>query len=127
MTMDKVIFKDDNHRKFYEDNIRRTQSEMDPYRKAFFYTAGLTSETRREINDIYDYDDECIILNALKQPWQTGTSQKVTRLAYNLYNGYVGTESESKELYTPYMLFESELIIYMLEAVKILNDCYTNN
>jgi hypothetical protein len=65
---------DNRHREFYEGCIQRTNSVDDPYRKALFYTLGLTDETRRNINHLYDFEERGIDFTGLFEPWQTGTS-----------------------------------------------------
>lgn len=111
------------HRRFYEDCINRTNSHSDPYRKALFYTLGLTDETRRYINSLYDFEERGVSFEGLFQPWQTGTSLKVTRMAFNLYNGFAGDTGENKtdepEQYTPDNLFCTGLAVYFFEAVKL--------
>lgn len=113
-----IIFKDEKHRTFYEEQVQKTNSAADPYRKAFFYTLGLTGETRRNINCLYNYNERCIDLGGLRGGWQTGESIKVCRLAFNLYNGYTGS-GKAARMFTPEELFCSGLIAYMLEAVRI--------
>lgn len=115
-------FKDLEHEQFYEGNIRMTRSQQDPYRKAFFYLLGLTPQTRRHIRDVYDYKESCIRLEGLEQGWQTGTSAKLTRLAFNLFNGYTGnreTDRDHSRNYSPYHLFDTSLMPYFFEAVKL--------
>lgn len=119
-------FKDKEHKDFYFMQIARTHSSKDPFRKALFYTLGLTGETREHINDLYDFKENCIDFEGLKKPWQTGGTGKVTRLAFNLYNGYCGEadEKDCPSRYTPYNLFDCEFLPYMLEAVKVLLEAY---
>lgn len=117
----KVIFMNDKHRAFYEEQVKKTSSYEDPCRKALFYALGLTEETCRNIKRLYNFKERCIEFDALGDEWQTGTSGRVCRLAFNLYNGLHGEQDdgESAEEYTPYGLFDCGLILYMLEAVKI--------
>lgn len=113
-----IKFLCDAHKAFYFEQVKRTNAEDDPYRKALFYALGLTDETRRNINQLYDFNERCINLSGLRKPWQTGSSVKVCRLAFNLYNGHTGS-GKAAPLFTPYELFGCSLIDYMLEAVKI--------
>ena len=41
-----IKFKNKEHEKFYEQCLGRTGS-LDPYHKAFFYTMGISGETRK--------------------------------------------------------------------------------
>lgn len=120
-----IMFKNDQHRQFYEEQIEKTNSYTDRYRKAFFYALGLLEDTRRNINQLYDFEERGIDVTGLRKPWQTSGSIKVCRLAFNLYNGYTGS-GKAAPLFTPYELFDSGLINYMLEAVKIRYSDYSH-
>lgn len=120
-------FKDDEHKTFFEKQVEKTNSTNDPYRKALFYTLGLTEETRRNIKSLYDYEENCIDFEGLNKGWQTGTTIKVCRLAFNLFNGLYGQQDEAENHmnYTPYGLFDCGLMDYMLEAVRIRYEEYS--
>lgn len=125
-----LIFKDIEHEQFYEGNLRMTNSLHDPYRQAFFYILGLTTQTRQHIHDLYDYEEQGIRLEALGQGWQTSTSVKMTRLAFNLYNGYTGdaeTGRDHPRYYSPYQLFDTGLMPYFFEAIKLRYAEYTRS
>jgi len=127
MTRDKedagMIFMDNRHREFYEDCISRTNAASDPYRKALFYTLGLTDETRRNINHLYDFEERGINFDGLFGGFQTSGSLKVTRMAFNLYNGFTGDtggqKSDAPDFYSPYHLYDTGLMAYFFEAVKL--------
>lgn len=115
-------FKDGLHQDFFEKMVARTHSQKDSYRKALFYVLGLTAETRNNINTLYDFKEKGILfdgLNGPKSAWQTGTSIRITQLAFNLYNGYCGETDAEAANFTPENLFCDCLLPYMLEAVKI--------
>lgn len=121
-------FKDLKHHQFYEGMMRTTRSHDDPYRKALFYLFGLTEETRMHIRDLYDFEDNRIKLEGLHQAWQTGSTIKLARLAFNLYNGYVGDEErDAARNYSPYFMFDTGLLPYFFEAVKLRYAEYANN
>jgi hypothetical protein len=119
----KQLFKDDEHRTFYEECLRRAPN--DSYHRALFYTLGLTPETRKHINQLYDFRERCIEFEGLNKAWQTGTTLKVCRLAFNLFNGYNGTDESEAGRFTPYYLFCCTLAEYMLEAIRIRYSEYT--
>ncbi len=54
---------------------------------------------------------------ALHEGWQTGGSARLTRLAFNLWNGYVEKGEES--LSTPYEMFDCGYAPYFYEAIRI--------
>ena len=116
-----MLFKDNKHQEFFEENVRKTNSAGDPYREALFYTLGLTGETRNNIADLYDFEENAIKPEGIKNPWQTGTSSRVTRLAFNLYNGYHGNDELNDDVgrYTPENIFCDGLMFYFFEAVKL--------
>lgn len=61
-------------------------------------------------------ESNSIIPEGLDAPWQTGTSLKVCRLAFNLYNGYC---KECTRDYTTYELFDTAIREYMWKAVQL--------
>lgn len=119
-------FVDEEHKVFFEQMVAKTRTQDDVYRKAFFYTLGLTATTRHNIGDIYDFMEHCPKFDAVRKGWQTSTGVKVTRLAFNLYNGYDGKgKADSHDQYTPYELFADGLMEFMFEAVRIRYPEYT--
>lgn len=120
-----MIFKDKEHEDFYNFNVKETNSNDDPYRQSLFYLLGLTKETRQNIDRLYNFKEQCIEFDGLTDPWQTGTTTKITRLAFNLFNGFSGNDDSYS--YTPYYLFDNSLMIYMLEAVKLLYSAYAKD
>ncbi|MBG9795488.1 hypothetical protein ABD76_24735 [Paenibacillus dendritiformis] len=122
-----MIFKDLAHEQFYEGNVIRTHRQHDPYRKALFYLLGLTEDTRRNINDLYNFKEDSIRLEGLNEGWQTGTTSRLTRLAFNLYTGYTGESEEDARYYSPYYLFDNGLLPYFFEAVKLRYPSYASD
>ena len=83
-----MIFKDDRHENaFYQILDRMQLSYSDPERTALAYLLALNEDCYTHINDLYDFEERVIIAEGLNQEWQTHTSLKTTRLAFNLYNG----------------------------------------
>ena len=52
------------HMIFYCENVIKTKSERDVYRKAFFYTLGILVTTRTNIDSLYDFQSNCPKLDA---------------------------------------------------------------
>jgi hypothetical protein len=123
-----MLFKDAEHQTFFEENVVKTNSIKDPYRQALFYTLGLVDETRKYINHLYDFKERGPRYDGLNEPWQTGTSKRVTRLAFNLYNNFHGDDEdvpgERSGLYTPEDIFACGLMVYFFEAVKLRHPEY---
>lgn len=62
--------------------------DCDPYRSAVAYLIALDRVLYEHKQDVFDFDRGVIIPECLNKGWQTGTSKKTTRLAFNLWNGY---------------------------------------
>lgn len=132
-----MIFKDDRHENaFYQILDRMQLSYSDPERTALAYLLALNEDCRSHINDLYDFEERVILPEGLDQEWQTHTSLKTTRLAFNLYNGYcydgqTYTDPEGYEndlpskYYCPVYLFACSYGPYYWEAIKIRYPEYT--
>lgn len=113
--MKKLRFISDLHEQFMLEAISRTK--CDPYHQACFYLFGLTTETRENINSLFDFQQDSIRPNGLDAGWQTSATARITRLAFNLWNGYVS--AQNYQLYTPEDLFACEYALYFMEALKL--------
>ena len=127
-----ISFRDIEHLMFFKNNVDRTGSESDTYRKAFFYTVGILPLTREHIDNLYDFESNCPRLEAIAETWQTDRTLQLCRLALNLYNGFrhSGTlwddlEPDMNGNFTPYELFETPDAFFMLEAIKVRYPTYT--
>jgi len=114
-------FMDDDHQVFYERMI--SAHKNDGYHRGLFYLLSLLPDTRRHINDLYNSKDDEIRLAGLHKAWQTGGSIRISRLAFNLFNGYDGFDGEKQDepasLYTPDALLDSSFCEYCLEACRL--------
>ena len=124
-----IKFRDEQHEKNY-NFILDMMSYSDIERKALAYLFALDTVCFEHIRDLYDFSDNCILLSGLDKGWQTGTSGRTTRLAFNLYNGYcsdgetyIGSDGTPDSLpsayYSPAYLFCCEYAKYYVEALKI--------
>ena len=84
-----MIFIDDAHRDFYESEM--TALKDDCHHRALVYTIGICSDTRRNFSAMYDKKERAIISDSIYAAWQTGSSTKLTRLAFNLFTDRVPT------------------------------------
>jgi hypothetical protein len=66
------------------------------------------------IAQVFDFADDSIHLNCMKAGWQTSGSARLTRLAFNLWNGWNGDGYA-----TPDDLFDCDYAPYMMEAIKL--------
>lgn len=80
----KIFFSSDAHEKFYYEKLKESRCK-DVYHKALWYCLGISADTRRNINRIYDFKKSCVKTECLREGWQTSGSGKVVRMALNLY------------------------------------------
>ena len=110
--------------------IRTLMKRSDIERKVLAYLFSLDVVCCIHIREIYNFDENTIIPNALDKEWQTSTSRKTTRLAFNLFNGccsdgetYIGSDTFEELLpsayFTPVNLFCCEYAPYYIEALKM--------
>ena len=98
------------------------------YHKAFCYCLGISVDTRRNINSIYDFKTGCVKTECLHEGWQTSGSVKVVRRAFNLYcnaipnvDDYKDTEEQINECrkYSVEELFCCAYEPYFWQAIQI--------
>jgi len=92
-------------------------NQTDVYHKAFFYCMGVCETTRKHIEVLFDFKVGGIVTENLHLPFQTGTSYKVTRMAFNLWNGYVEEGAESST--SPSSLFACEYAAEFHQAIQL--------
>ena len=78
------------------DKLQRMMEQIILSNKALCYCLGISDDTRRNINRIYDFKTGCVKPECLHDGWQTSGSEKVVRMAFNLYCN--GTPSVDDEL-----------------------------
>lgn len=113
--MEDISFRDREHKVFYYEIITKTRNS-DAYHRAFFYTMGICAETRRNIKALFDFKNDGIIPEGLSSPWQTGSTRRLCRLAFNLWNGW--TEEGKERHSSPYDLFDCSFAPYFFEAIR---------
>ena len=96
--------------------LKRT-GNTDSYHQAFFYCVGISDTTRRNVERIFDFKQGHIKPAGLHEGWQTGGSIRLTRLAFNLWNGY--TEKGDEQMSTPYEIFDCGYAPYFFEAIRL--------
>lgn len=97
-------FANDEHERFYNDHADITARGRDY--AALVYTLGISGSCRQHFARLYDAKDRSINPDALADGWQTGSSRRIARAAFNLFT-YQIPEGESAEDYTPKELFSS--------------------
>lgn len=122
--MNPVQFMDKEHENFYSQMLGRT-ARHDAYHRAFFYTVGMGRDTRRNIQDLFDFTEDCIKPEGLEKSWQTGGTNRLCRLAFNLWNGWV--EEGKERLSSPNELFDCGYAPYLFEAIRLRYPEYCRN
>ena len=114
-----MYFKDMEHTFFYMEKKKECK-RPDPYNTTIFYLFGLTEETRKHFDRVFNMEEGLIIPEGLNEPWQTGTTIAITRLAFNLYNGFTGREEiDTPEKYSVENIFcKTGLALYFYEAIR---------
>jgi len=114
--MELIKFNSEAHESFYKEMLTRT-IQLDVYHKAFFYCIGACDTTRKHIDDLFDFKEGGIKPEGLREAFQTGTSYKVTRMSFNLWNNFV--EEGAGDLTTPSSLYACEYANEFNQAIKL--------
>ena len=124
-------FRDTEHELTYNKILKKLEND-ECYHKSLAYLIALDTVCRQHISDMFDFEEDVIKPECcLNKPWQTGTSRKTTRLAFNLWNGYnsEGEPLEEEHLspnYTPEHIFSCSYAPYYWQAIKLRYPEYTN-
>lgn len=117
-------FISDEHKTAYTELFKSLPDDV--YHKSLAYLLTLDNVCRRHISELFNLEERTIIPAALSQPWQTGTSLKTTRLAFNLYTGYVNwCPDEDLGRCSAAEIFCCSYAPYYWEAIKIRYPEYT--
>lgn len=128
----KLSFSDADHEAFYTGKLEQAKQEghrVDSYFRSLIYLCGLCHDTRIHFNRLFEWEEWCICPESLFDGWQTGTTAKITRLAFNLWNGYGFEDPDSKNIsasFLPDELFCCEVQSYFFEAIKLRYPEYVN-
>lgn len=112
----KIRFMDKEHKAFFARMMAKSQKQ-DCYHQALFYTLGLNPDTRANVDSLFDFKMDWIMPEHFHAPWQTGGSYRVTRMAFNLWNGWAEEGHEKSS--TPDEMFDCGYASYFFEAVKL--------
>lgn len=124
-----IMFESKEHYYFYFEKIGKLNP--DAYLKALIYTVGICPDTRRRWSEFYDEADRSIRLEVINEGWQTSTSYKLTRLAFQLYTDGTPTavsfdekDNQTEDFkecsrYSVSDIFCCEYAPFFVEAIKI--------
>lgn len=111
-----AYFHDAEHEAFYYRMLNECRN-ADGYHRALFYTLGISKDTRTHIHDVFDSSNRGITPEGLSAPWQTGSSVRTCRLAFNLWNGW--SQAGEERYSTPHELFDCGFAPYFMEAIRL--------
>lgn len=123
-------FIDEEHKLFYEGKLKQI-GKYDVYDKSMIYILSICSETRQHFKEIFDVENSEIKVECLNSAWQTSTSLKVCRLAFNLFNGFKYDSDEDIETHTVSKYYNVDEIFccvyapYFYEAIRLRYPEYT--
>lgn len=125
--MGKVLFNGNDHEKFYNEHLAKCRRQ-DAYHKALVYCLGIDEDTREHVDSIYDFKKGLVNTKCLHEGWQTSGSEKIVRMAFNLYcDGTpsvqdvrgAGKQLDECRFYTVGELFCCGYAKYFWEAIKL--------
>lgn len=126
-------FIDGEHQKFFEEKLKELAQygKTDVYYQSLIYTLGICETTRDHFKQIFNVKKGEININSISAAWQTGTSAKVTRMAFSLWNRCMYDSEEDykndkmSEKYNPSEVFCCSYAPFFYEGVKIRYPEYT--
>lgn len=122
-----MIFKNKKHEEMYKDICKRMWY-VDCYHAPVAYLIAMDNVLREHVNEVFDFDKDIILVDVLREVWQTSSSRSTTRLAFNLWNGYCPDDDvkvndfcvDSPRDYTPCRIFGNyEYAPYYWQAIKL--------
>ena len=114
MSAKNIRFASGEHRDFFLSMMAKSRHN-DSYHRSFFYVMGIAPETRANIQQMFNFKEDCIEPDGMHGGWQTSGTVRVCRLAFNLWNGY--TEPEQSNAFSPEDLFCCEFAPYFMEGI----------
>lgn len=126
-------FYDKEHELFWYEKMKEMKSlgKTDVYYKSIVYVLGISETTRDNFNKIFDLKKGEINIDSINSAYQTSTSEKVTRMAFSLWNrcNYDSeSDIENEKVSTKYNvseIFSCDYAPYFYEGVKIRYPEYT--
>lgn len=122
-----ITFRNTAHEEFYYRCLKKCHRQ-DVYRKALIYCLGIDRDTRENVERVYDFETGLIKPKCINEGWQTSGSQKIVRMAFNLFHNGTPTVALYKkadqrlgecQCYSVEDLFCCSYAPYFWEAIKI--------
>ncbi len=122
-----MVFVNEEHEEFFYEKLEQAKSQ-DCHHKALIYVLGISEDTRKYFNQIYDIKTGNIKRECLHQGWLSSGGVVVIRLAFNLYtdttpsaNDYKSRDGQMRECrkYSVSDIFCCSYAMYFWEGIKL--------
>ena len=131
----RMIFESEEHKNFYLEKINEINQlrQEDVYSRSLIYTLGICETTREHFEEIFNMNEGEINPDAINTSWQTGTSAKVVRMAFSLWNRNMYDSDEDRingkvsSAYNPSEIFCCSYAPYFYEGIKLRYPEYAQN
>lgn len=126
-------FANKEHELFFVSKMKELSKygKGDVYYYSLIYTLGICEITRHNFDKIFNMKSGEINIDAINSQWQTGTSGKVTRMAFSLWNECMYDSEKDAEdrkmssLYNPSEIFSCSYAPYFYEGIRLRYPEYT--
>lgn len=117
-----LLFRNKEHENNYY-TVLNQMCNSDCYHQSVAYLLALDSTLKEHIQDVFDFNQDCIRRDALQKDWNTSSSRRSLRLAFNLWNSCYfdnDIQDNTSELYSVSEIFcDIEYFEYYIVAVKL--------
>lgn len=113
-----IIFINDEHEKFFYTRMEQIKNR-DVYQASLIYILGISENTRDHFDTIFDIKKGLIKPDCLDKAWQTGSTLRTIRLAFNLYTNGIPEDYQYAKYYSASDIFCSSYAPYYWQGIKI--------
>lgn len=115
--MEKIRFINKEHERFFYKNMMQIH-DRNPYNASLIYLLGISEITRENFDQIFDLKKGLIKPGCFDQGWQTSSTIRTIRLAFNLYTDQIPHDDDSK-YYSVSNVFCSSYAPFYWQSVKL--------
>ena len=115
-----MYFKDEKHKQTFFDYWGRVNNIQSNEYIPLLYILSSNDTFRDNIDSLYDFKNRWIKSEGLNKAFHTGSSRRLTRLAFNLYNGFVDEDEPGQS--SPYWMFwglDEQNTRVVIQAMKL--------
>lgn len=124
-----MFFVDEEHKTAYNQKMREYGQDERSDGAVLLYLLTSMDSLRRHIGDLVEDDELSIKTDALNHYWQTHATERITRLAYNLFTWGKApttydciTEESELLMYTPFEIFcglDPSMLEVAIQAIRM--------